>query len=61
MNGSKKHTQEAKTPTLENATMRDETPFGIWLSRGLHKLFDDIAHEPIPEDLLKLIEDDRTR
>ncbi|WP_346266681.1 NepR family anti-sigma factor [Neokomagataea anthophila] len=41
--------------------MHDETPFGIWLSRGLHKLFDDIAHEPIPEDLLKLIEDDRNR
>ncbi|GBR47739.1 hypothetical protein [Neokomagataea thailandica] len=61
MNGSKKHNQSPKAPDQEARTMRDETPFGIWLSRGLHKLFDDIAHEPIPEYLLKLIEDDRSR
>lgn len=36
-----------------------ETAFDLWLQRGLHKLFDDVAHEPIPEELLKLIEEDR--
>ncbi|MBR0559642.1 hypothetical protein KB213_06185 [Neokomagataea sp. TBRC 2177] len=61
MNGSEKHKQDTKDAALETSIMHDETPFGIWLSRGLHKLFDDIAHEPIPEDLLKLIEDDRNR
>ena len=33
--------------------------FDLWLQRGLHKLFDDVASEPIPDELLRLIEDDR--
>ena len=39
----------------------DETnpAFDLWLKRGLHKIFDDVANEPIPPELLKLIEDDR--
>ncbi|GBQ91551.1 hypothetical protein AA0535_2331 [Asaia krungthepensis NRIC 0535] len=37
-----------------------ENPFDIWLKRGLHQLFDDVANEPIPEELLRLIEDDRS-
>lgn len=35
------------------------TPFDLWLNRGLHEIYDTIANEPIPEDLLKLIGDDR--
>lgn len=34
--------------------------FDIWLQRGLHQLYDSVAKEPIPDDLLKLIEQDRT-
>ena len=34
-------------------------PFDVWLARGLHQIYDDVANEPIPDDLLKLIEDDR--
>lgn len=33
--------------------------FDIWLKQGLHKIFDDVAREPIPSDLLKLIEEHR--
>lgn len=33
--------------------------FDIWLQRGLHQLYDSVAKEPIPEELLKLIEQDR--
>ncbi|NHO29105.1 hypothetical protein GOB82_03375 [Acetobacter farinalis] len=33
--------------------------FDLWLKRGLHQLFDDVANEPIPEELLRLIEEDR--
>jgi len=36
-----------------------ENPFDLWLKRGLHQLFDDVASEPIPEELLRLIEEDR--
>ncbi len=35
--------------------------FDIWLNRGLHQIYDDVANEPIPEDLLKLIENDKTK
>lgn len=34
--------------------------FDLWLRRGLHQLYDTVAKEPIPEDLLRLIEEDRT-
>lgn len=35
--------------------------FDIWLQRGLHQLYDDVATEPVPDELLKLIEDDRQK
>ncbi len=34
--------------------------FDIWLQRGLHQLYDSVAKEPIPDNLLRLIEQDRT-
>lgn len=37
-----------------------ERAFDLWLRRGLHQLYDTVAREPIPEDLLRLIEEDRT-
>lgn len=33
--------------------------FDLWLNRGLHSLFDGIASEPVPDELLRLIEEDR--
>ncbi len=41
--------------------VKPEAAFDLWLERGLHKLFDDIAQEPIPEALLKIIEQDRNK
>ena len=38
-----------------------EAAFDLWLQRGLHQLFDDVAHEPVPEELLRLIEEDRKK
>lgn len=35
--------------------------FDIWLRRGLHQIFDDVAREPIPPELLRLIELDRKK
>jgi len=35
--------------------------FDLWLQRGLHELYDEVANEPIPEDLLKLIDDGRPK
>lgn len=36
-----------------------DNAFDLWLRRGLHQLYDTVAKEPIPEDLLRMIEDDR--
>lgn len=35
--------------------------FDTWLTEGLHKIFDDVAREPIPQELLKLIEEHREK
>lgn len=37
-----------------------EDPFGLWLQRGLHQLYDSVANEPIPAELLRLIEADKS-
>ncbi len=40
---------------------KGEAAFDLWLDRGLHKLFDDVANEPLPEEFLRLIEQDRRK
>lgn len=36
-----------------------DAAFDLWLNRGLHRLYDEVAREPIPDELLKLIEENR--
>jgi len=36
-----------------------DVAFDMWLERGLHAMYDDIAKEPVPPELLALIERDR--
>ncbi|MCK8786494.1 hypothetical protein M0638_19135 [Roseomonas sp. NAR14] len=38
-----------------------DAAFDIWLRKGLHQLYDDVAAEPVPDELLRLIEEDRNR
>ncbi|MES2711142.1 MAG: hypothetical protein V4653_06135 [Pseudomonadota bacterium] len=38
-----------------------EAAFDLWLRRGLHQLYDDVANEAIPAELLRLIEQDRRK
>ena len=33
--------------------------FDLWLERGLHEIYDEVAREPVPDELLKLIRDDK--
>jgi hypothetical protein len=42
-----------KTPT--------ERPFDTWLQKQLHAMYDEIASEPLPKDLLGLIESDAAK
>jgi hypothetical protein len=50
-----------KKPTGEKAPAKPPAAFDLWLQRGLHQMFDDVANEPIPEELLKIIENDRPK
>ena len=36
-----------------------ENAFDLWLHRRLHQLYDSVTREPIPPELLQLIEKDR--
>ncbi len=38
-----------------------EAAFDLWLEERLHQLYDSVAQEPIPPELLDLIEADRSR
>lgn len=54
--------KKVSSPTAgkgKGAASSKPAPFDVWLARGLHKLYDNVANEPVPDDLLKLIEDDR--
>ena len=33
-------------------------PFDHWLQKQLHELYDSITKEPLPDDLVKLIDSD---
>jgi hypothetical protein len=54
-------TQSKKPPRPADASRSPDKAFDIWLNRGLHQLFDDIANEPVPDELLRLIEEDRSK
>jgi hypothetical protein len=40
------------------AKMPAERPFDMWLQKQLHAMYDEIASEPLPNDLLKMIDHD---
>lgn len=48
-----------KTPVKK--PRKTEAAFDLWLQKGLHDIFDNVAREPIPDELLRLIEEDRKR
>lgn len=48
------------TPSSAEPTKKDAA-FDVWLQRSLHQLYDTVAREPIPDELLRLIEADRAK
>ncbi len=40
---------------------KSEAAFDVWLQKGLHEIYDKVASEPIPDELLRLIEEDRKK
>ena len=59
--GHRKSARSAGVKPSPDAESVAAAPFDVWLNRGLHQLYDDVAREPIPEELLRLIEADRNR
>lgn len=38
-----------------------ERPFDMWLQKQLHAMYDEIASEPLPTDLLNMIDHDAAK
>ncbi|MCW5735753.1 MAG: hypothetical protein KIS73_16610 [Enhydrobacter sp.] len=38
-----------------------DRPFDMWLHKQLHAMYDEIAAEPLPDELIKLIERDEEK
>jgi hypothetical protein len=51
--GETARTKKMKAPT--------ERPFDTWVQKQLHAMYDEIAREPLPKDLLGLIESDAAK
>lgn len=45
-------------PVRDRSKAQTERPFDKWLQKQLHAMYDEIASEPLPDDLLNLIERD---
>lgn len=59
--GGIEHEPMTQQPKKKPRKGKVDVAFDLWLQRGLHKLFDDVAREPVPDELLRLIEDDREK
>jgi hypothetical protein len=56
--------QDTKAKSSKAGARRPAAPeqaFDLWLNQKLHDMYDDVTQEPIPPELLQLIEEDRTR
>ncbi len=45
--------------TAAGARGKEKDAFDLWLRRSLHEAFDPALEEPVPEEILRLIEEDR--
>jgi len=63
--GIKGHMRTPTRPSAHSSALtavQATREFDLWLRRELCRLHDDVMHEPIPEKLLSIIEDEvRTR
>jgi hypothetical protein len=53
--------KDKQVPEAGKKPGKGDKAFDVWLKNGLHRLYDDIASEPLPDDLLKLIQEDRKK
>jgi len=53
---SKRTRSDGSTPPPRESKPRINPAFDDWLEKKLHNIFDTVALEPVPKDLLKLLE-----
>lgn len=61
MNHCRMTQHKSKRPQSRKQAKPVSVAFEVWLNRGLHQLYDGVAQEPIPDELLKLIEENREK
>jgi hypothetical protein len=57
-NDGKRKGHRPAEPTRDRSKVQTERPFDKWLQKQLHAMYDEITSEPLPKDLLNLIERD---
>ena len=60
INDDKPERGRAGTPARSKPRSNDR-PFDMWLHKQLHAMYDEIASEPVPDDLLNLIDKDAAK
>jgi len=60
MANDNKPQKDRAAPSAREKNMKApaERPFDMWLHKQLHAMYDEIAAEPLPDDLINLIERD---
>ncbi|TDH64335.1 hypothetical protein E2C06_03085 [Dankookia rubra] len=48
-----------RRPAAATPCQPEDDAFDLWLTASLRDAFDQVASEPVPEDLLRMIEEDR--
>ena len=51
--------EERKRTAADRPAEGEEDPFELWLRRSLHEVFDPALEEPVPVEVLRLIEEGR--
>jgi len=57
-NDNKPQKDRANSARSKGMNAPAEKPFDMWLHKQLHAMYDEIAAEPLPDDLINLIERD---
>jgi hypothetical protein len=56
-----KRRKEKPVPVKPPSGDEANAAFDVWLQRGLHDLFDGAANEAVPDEWIRMIEQDRTK
>jgi len=58
--GDENNAGRARSLEAQRSKTGNEKPFDAWLRKQLHAMYDEIAAEPLPSDLIDLIDQDTT-